>query len=107
MGHRRDEEARAAFRAGLACFEGVSATDAGDPHPVAPPTLDRALRQLQRARPPLQRQIVDACAHCVLHDRAVTTEEAELLRAVAVALGCPLPPFLPTADSEDGRGCGT
>jgi hypothetical protein len=107
VGHRSDEDARAAFRAGLACFEGVGETGDADPHPVAPPTLDRALHQLQRARPPLQRQIVDACAHCVLHDRAVTTGEAELLRAVAVALGCPLPPFLPAADSEDGRGRGT
>lgn len=97
VGHRSDEAIRGAFRAGLARFPEVNAADADfrDPAPVSPQTLDRALRQLDRARPKLQRQLIEACAHCVLHDREVTPQEAELLRAVAIALGCPLPPFLP------------
>ena len=110
VGHRSDEAVRSAFRAGWACFPEVNETDASfrEPAPVTPQTLDRALRQLERARPPLQRQVVDACAHCVLHDREVTAEEAELLRAVAIALGAPLPPFLPqaygTEEAEEQAG---
>jgi Zn-dependent protease with chaperone function/uncharacterized tellurite resistance protein B-like protein len=56
--------------------------------------VDTALDRLCRTVPRLRERILDACAHCVLADRRTTIEEAELLRVVADALGCPLPPFL-------------
>jgi Zn-dependent protease with chaperone function len=57
--------------------------------------VDEALNQLSQAAPPLKRRIIAACSACVGSDARVTTEEAELLRAIADSLGCPLPPFLP------------
>ena len=56
--------------------------------------VDIALEDLAQAIPTLKRQILTACATCVAHDGKVTVEEAELLRAVADALECPLPPVL-------------
>jgi len=57
--------------------------------------VDRALERLAQAGGMLRRQFLEACARCALANNIVTVAEAELLRAVAEALECPLPPFLP------------
>ncbi len=55
-------------------------------------TIDRALDALAQASPALKRPILDACARCVAADQVLHPEEAELLRAIADALDCPVPP---------------
>lgn len=65
--------------------------------------VDIALEDIARATPKLKRQILRACATCVAHDGKVTVEEAELLRAVADALDCPLPPVLFASSVDVGR----
>jgi Zn-dependent protease with chaperone function len=55
-----------------------------------------ALKRFSLATPAIKQALLDACAHCVLHDEHVTVEEAELVRAIAYALDIPLPPFLDT-----------
>ena len=60
--------------------------------------LDRALFELADATPPLVRDIVTACTEVVCADGTLDVHEAELLRAVADTLGCPMPPILPAAD---------
>jgi hypothetical protein len=57
--------------------------------------VDRSLRQLARTGPKLKRELVRAAAATVAHDRRVTLDEGELLRAIADALDCPMPPLLP------------
>jgi hypothetical protein len=59
--------------------------------------LDQALYDLADAAPRLKRAIVLACAEAVCSDGHLTVEEAELLRAVADSLGCPMPPVLADA----------
>ncbi|MEH1769298.1 hypothetical protein [Nostoc sp.] len=49
---------------------------------------------LRLATPKLKQAIADACAHTVLLDNKVTPSEADLLRAIAMTLDCPIPPFL-------------
>ncbi len=58
------------------------------------PQIDVALDRLARAAWPLKRQILLASAHTVATDRRVAPREAELLRAIADALGFPIPPFV-------------
>jgi Zn-dependent protease with chaperone function len=60
--------------------------------------VDKALDKLMSATPQLKARIVAACAACVSVDGQVTIDEGELLRAVADALECPIPPFLPHAE---------
>jgi Zn-dependent protease with chaperone function len=65
--------------------------------PAGPPDLariDRALRRLEAGSPGVRGRFLDACAHAVAHDGVVTGAEAELLRAVAEGLDCPIPPLL-------------
>jgi hypothetical protein len=58
--------------------------------------INEALDRLAAAAPGVKRRVVDALAYCVAADGLVQPEEAELLRAVTAALGCPLPPLLST-----------
>ena len=69
--------------------------------PMIPPDscglqmLDDALDQLVRASGAIKKKILAASVACIGADGKVTLEEAELIRAVAASLGCPIPPFLP------------
>jgi Zn-dependent protease with chaperone function len=53
-----------------------------------------ALDGLGDATPSLRRRILRAAVRATLHDREVTVREAEMVRAVADALDCPMPPLL-------------
>jgi hypothetical protein len=57
--------------------------------------LDEALSQLARTTPTLKRKILEACVEYIAADGYVTLGEAELLRATADSLDCPMPPLLP------------
>ena len=57
--------------------------------------LDDALKQLAQAFPKLQKVVLHACVACIAADGEVTVREAELLRAVAGMLNCPVPPVAP------------
>lgn len=60
-------------------------------------TLDRikaALARYENAKPPLKRDLLEAASVCVLADGVVSNREAELIRAIADAIGCPIPPFM-------------
>lgn len=56
--------------------------------------LDAALDRLDRATPLIKKQILYACGKTVMADQRISSEEAELLRAVADTIGCPIPPFV-------------
>lgn len=56
--------------------------------------LDMALNKLDQLNPILKRNVLSACADCVLNDGIVQVQEAETLRAIASALNCPMPPLL-------------
>jgi Zn-dependent protease with chaperone function len=56
--------------------------------------LDAALDKLAGASLPIKQRLLLACAHTVLHDGVVRDEEAELLRAFAAVLACPMPPLI-------------
>jgi len=72
----------------------ATASDLRPPADASLQALDDALNMLAQASPPVKRRIIDACAHCVAADGIVQLEEAELLRAVAAVLDCPLPPLV-------------
>ncbi len=55
--------------------------------------IDAALDRFDRAVPLVKKQLLYACAAAVFADGAVSSEEAELLRAVADTIGCPVPPY--------------
>ncbi|WP_111413789.1 M48 family metallopeptidase [Billgrantia lactosivorans] len=59
--------------------------------PATPQELDWALGRCRLLGDDDRVRLLGAMARCVAHDGQVRAEEAELLRAVAWSLGCPLP----------------
>jgi Zn-dependent protease with chaperone function len=58
--------------------------------------VDAALNRLCQAVPQIKKNVLNACAQTVAADGVIQELEAELLRAIADTLDCPIPPFIPT-----------
>ena len=56
--------------------------------------IDAALNRLALAVPTIKKNLIEACVYTVGADGVMTESEAELLRAVADTLDCPIPPFV-------------
>jgi Zn-dependent protease with chaperone function len=89
------DAARAAFDAGVRRLPSPAARiRLRDAAAVGLSAVDSALGALQRASPAVRRTFLEACAECAAHDRRFELAEIELLRAMAEALDCPMPPVL-------------
>jgi Zn-dependent protease with chaperone function len=100
VGDSNPETITYAFRCGVfKLFTDAQTTALDIPPDWTVETLRSSLERLRQATPQWKQSIVNACAHTVLLDNQVTTQEAELLRAVAITLDCPMPPFLNVAHS--------
>jgi hypothetical protein len=58
--------------------------------------IDPALNRLAQAVPIIKKNLLEACIHTTGSDGVIQESEAELLRAVADTLDCPMPPFVAT-----------
>ena len=56
--------------------------------------IDAALDRLMQAAPLIKKNLLEACIHTVGADGVILEAEAELLRAIADTLDCPMPPFV-------------
>ena len=97
-GQDTPEEIAAAFRAGwLQLGVGGPVGEESALQSADLGQLDAALSRLDQASPLLKRKILNAAAQTVAADGAIKEDEAELLRAIADTLDCPLPPFIQLA----------
>ncbi|EWH00637.1 hypothetical protein [Halomonas sp. BC04] len=83
-----EAEARDAFQSAL---QTLPITPAYMDRLAAPTELDQAMEQLLQLRDDDKVLLLDAMARCVCHDGHIAPGEAEMLRAVAWSMGCPLP----------------
>ena len=60
------------------------------------PRLDAALDRFAQSVPQIKKNVLTACAETVAFDALIQPREAEILRAIADTLDCPIPPFLQT-----------
>jgi Zn-dependent protease with chaperone function len=56
--------------------------------------LDAALDRLAQAVPIIKKNLIEACVQTIGADGVIQEAEAELLRAIADTLDCPMPPFV-------------
>lgn len=56
--------------------------------------IDAALNHLNQGAPQIKKAVLAACAETAAADGVIQENEAELLRAIADTLDCPIPPFL-------------
>ncbi len=98
LGHHNLTQAQNAFHAGakqLALSENdLPLIDAKD---CNLPQIDAALNHLTAAAPGIKKLVLNVCAHAVAADGVIQIQEAELLRAIADSLDCPIPPFVQSA----------
>jgi Zn-dependent protease with chaperone function len=89
-------QAHAAFAKGAESLGRIARTEI----PWLPPTecdlthLDAALDRFAHSAPQIKKNVLSACAETVAFDALIQPREAELLRAIADSLDCPIPPFL-------------
>ena len=57
--------------------------------------VDNLLNHLAQSAPAIKKRLLEAAIACVAADGEVTIAEAELVRALAASLDCPLPPLRP------------
>jgi len=66
--------------------------------------LGIALDRLALAAPQIKKNLIEACVQVVGADGLIQEREAELLRAIADTLDCPLPPFVESEQSSTPDG---
>ncbi|MCU0753744.1 MAG: M48 family metallopeptidase [Xanthomonadales bacterium] len=95
-GHEDREQARQAF---LSAWTRLHAGAARAYAPPAdwPSALDNALAQLDQLQLAGKEILLETLAELLAYDGRIAVNEAELLRVVAAALHCPMPPLLPQA----------
>ncbi|PYI93357.1 MAG: hypothetical protein DME97_06380 [Verrucomicrobia bacterium] len=89
-------QARAAFAQGAESLGRIARAEI----PWLPPSecdlthLDAALDRFAQSVSQIKKNVLTACAETVAFDNVIQPREAELLRAIADALDCPIPPFV-------------
>jgi hypothetical protein len=56
--------------------------------------LDGVLKKIDQSSPMVKKEVLMACGRAAASDGDLTNREAELLRAIADAIGCPVPPLI-------------
>src|SRR5690606_6494996 len=94
-GHMDDKQTHTAFASAVSSlpFAAMELLPR-DATPAA--ALESAVIHLSNVAPSDKRSLMQALAQAVEHDGFVTVTQAELLRAIADSLNCPLPPLLDT-----------
>lgn len=101
IGQEEEAAISAAFQRGasfLAVPEGAIQLLTGEARSLA--HVNSALDRLAETVPSVRRNILLACAQAAATDGKVLCREAELLRAIAEALDCPVPPFVKALEGE-------
>ncbi|MCU0248233.1 MAG: M48 family metalloprotease [Bryobacter sp.] len=101
LGQDSEEEAERAFQRGAAELPEDPALRFLPFNDCNLPQMDGALSNAAQATPALKQQILNALTRTAATDGQLTTREAELLLAMADALGLPIPPFLRMAQEPD------
>ena len=57
-------------------------------------SIGAALDKFDQAAPAVKKALLYACGKTVMADNDIVSDEAELLRAIADTIGCPIPPFV-------------
>ncbi len=55
--------------------------------------IDKAIKKLNQSSPAIKKRVVQGCVECIAVDGKITVDEAELVRAIADGLDCPVPPI--------------
>ncbi len=93
-GNQDPGEVESAFQAGATAIN-ISGMSLLPRDRVSLSKLGQALDVLDRVDMGQKKKLITACAQCIVADKQVTNNEAELMRAIAESFECPMPPLFP------------
>jgi Zn-dependent protease with chaperone function len=93
VGHKDESEAREAFTNAIGTI-GVRDAALLPRERCSLSALDDAIATLDHTAMPCKRELIAGMLRCVSSDDTITVFEAELTRAIADGLGCPIPPLV-------------
>jgi hypothetical protein len=93
VGQRTAEEGTTALQAAQSILAQHGVHFELRPRPASLGQVSAALDRFDAGTPLLKKQLLMACAAVASQDGQIVDEEAELLRAVADTIGCPMPPL--------------
>ena len=94
-----EETIETAFLAGRSKIENEVTVEYLDADSCGFGQIDEALARLNTLEPVLKKIVIEAFAKTVSADGYIQRQEAELLRAISDAIGCPMPPMAVTFDN--------
>jgi len=94
VGQAEPDAAANAFAIGWAQLRAAESFAILPPEQASVTQVDAALNRLTAASPFIKKSMLNACAFTAAADERICPPEAELLRAVADVLDCPIPPFI-------------
>lgn len=97
VGQKDPRTAQAAFATGIRHLAASPAYAFVPWESCNPEALDAALDKCAASVPAIRAQVLNAMVQTVAADGVIQPAEAELIRAFADALGCPLPPYVQPA----------
>jgi hypothetical protein len=92
-GQQEQDDIEAAFHAAAEALE-FGELQLREKNSINVADLDMATQKLEMLNPLAKQKLLQACAVSVMNDQKISSVEAELLRAVASVLGCPMPPII-------------
>ncbi|MCG6933290.1 MAG: M48 family metallopeptidase [Gallionella sp.] len=92
-GQQQQNDVEAAFHAAAVALE-FGELELREKNRINVADLDMAMDKLEMLNPLAKPKLLKACAVSVMHDQKMSAVEAELLRAIASVLGCPMPPII-------------
>jgi Zn-dependent protease with chaperone function len=95
-GQGEPDKVRSAFQQGAAMLNPAARgpLTLRQPEQCGLEQVEAALERLVEAIPQVKKNVINACAQTVAADGVIEEAEAELLRAIAETMDCPLPPFV-------------
>ena len=90
-GHGAESDAKVAFEYSYGPLSDAHEIGSAELTSPSPDALGTALDRLARTPAPFRKEVLRACTRCAMTDNVVERSEETLLRAVAVAMGVPLP----------------
>ncbi len=92
-GQQEQQDIEAAFHEAAVALE-FGELQLREKNRISVADLDMAMQKLEMLDPLAKPKLLQACAVSVMHDQKISAVEAELLRAIASVLGCPMPPII-------------
>ena len=105
VGHEDQQEIQQAWRAAMVSLDKVDWSEQTTflAEPLNADQLSKDIHKVNESAPVIKKRILTAMAAAIACDKKITIREAEMFRAMAESLDCPVPPVMACDVGEMGK----